>query len=190
MNRLQGLCLHRAALAVALLASGCAPGANLSPIPPYRNAGYRLGGGDQVRLITFGEDQLTGDFRVDDQGAIALPLVGAVPAAGLTTAQLGARVAAELKSHNLLQNPSVSVEVAAYRPIFVLGEVAKPGQYPYQPGMTMLTTVAVAGGFTYRAFREYAQVVRTTDAQAVEGRVTPLSFVAPGDVVMVYERHF
>ncbi len=175
---------------VILLLSGCAPGRDLSQLAAFRDTSYRLGGGDQVRLITFGEDQLTGDFRVDDQGSIALPLVGQVHAAGLTPAQLSASIATDLKQHNLLQNPSVSAEVATYRPIFVLGEVAKPGQYPYQPGMTMLTTVAIAGGFTYRGFQDYARVVRTTNNTAVEGKVTPLSFIAPGDVVSIFERHF
>jgi len=83
---------------------------------------------------------------------------------------------------------SVAVEVASYRPVFVLGEVAKPGEYPYRPGMTMLTTVAVAGGFTYRAVRDYASDVRTNGDQAVQGKITPLSFIAPGDVINVFER--
>ena len=78
----------------------------------------------------------------------------------------------------------------AYRPVFVLGEVAKPGQYPYQPGMTMLTGIAIAGGFTYRAFQDYAMVVRTLDNTSREGRVLPQSFIAPGDVIRVYERRF
>lgn len=174
----------------AILLSGCAPGRDLPPITEYRTQGYRLGGGDQIRVITFGEDQLTGEFRVDDQGRVALPLLGSVPAAGLAPQELEVRIAAGLKERNLLRNPSVSVEVLAYRPVFVLGEVAKPGQYPYQPGMTMLTTVAVAGGFTYRGVQDYAAVVRTTDATAQEGIITPSSFVAPGDVIKVFERRF
>ena len=179
-----------APLAVVCLLSACAPGRDLSPISDYQSQGYKLGGGDQVRIITFGEDQLTGDFRVDDRGNIALPLLGDVKAEGSTPDQLSAGISAELRRRKLLQDPSVAVEVVAYRPVFVLGEVAKPGQYPYQPGMTMLTTVAVAGGFTYRGVQDYASVVRTTGNQAVEGKVTPLSFIAPGDVINVYERRF
>ena len=175
----------------ALLALGaCTPGRDLPPIADYHNEGYRLGGGDQVRIITFGEDQLTGEFRVDDQGRVALPLLGSVSAAGLSPQELEAKITAGLKSRNLLRNPSVSVEVLAYRPVFVLGEVAKPGQYPYQPGMTMLTTVAVAGGFTYRGVQDYADVVRTNKDVAQEGLITPRSFVAPGDVIKVFERRF
>lgn len=173
-----------------LLVAGCTPGAELAPLPDYGVQEYRLGGGDQIRIITFGEDQLTGEFRVDDTGRIALPLIGSVQAAGLTPEQLNKRIADELKNRKLLRNPSVVVEVLAYRPIYVLGEVAKPGQYPYQPGMTMLTTIAVAGGFTYRGVQDYASVVRTKDNKAEEGKVTPRSFIAPGDVVKVFERRF
>ncbi|MEJ1977689.1 MAG: polysaccharide biosynthesis/export family protein [Acetobacteraceae bacterium] len=173
-----------------VLLCACSPGADLKPIADYKTTGYKLGGGDQVRVITFGEDQLTGDFRVDDQGDIALPLVGSIHAAGLTPTQLATSVGDELRRRHLISDPSVAVEVASYRPVFVLGEVSKPGQYPYQPGMTMLTTVAVAGGFTYRGVQDYASVVRTTGDKAAEGRITPLSFVAPGDVINVYERRF
>ncbi len=184
--------IRRAALLACVLAplAACAPGSDLPVMPPTQNASYLLGSGDQIRIITFGEDQLTGQFRVDDAGNIAVPLIGEVHAAGLTPAGLQSRIAGELTSRKLLQNPSVSVEVLAYRPIFVLGEVARPGSYPYQPGMTMLTAVAVAGGFTYRAFEDYAEDVRTVGGKATTGKIMPDSFVAPGDVVNVYERHF
>ncbi len=175
---------------LAALVGGCSPGGDLSPISEYRANAYKLGSGDRIRVITFGEDQLTGEFRVDDTGRIALPLLGSVPAAGLTPEQLDDVIADGLKKRKLLRDPSVSVEVVAYRPVFVLGEVAKPGQYPYQPGMTMQTTVAVAGGYTYRGVQDYASVVRTTTGDAVEGLVTPRSFIAPGDVVKVFERRF
>jgi polysaccharide export outer membrane protein len=82
------------------------------------------------------------------------------------------------------------VEVIAYRPVFVLGEVNKPGQYPWQPGMTVVTAVAVAGGFTYRAVDNYASVVRTVGSAAVEGKATRQSFIQPGDVVTIFERRF
>ena len=177
------------ALLLALLA-GCAPGGGLEPLADYKAEGYRLGGGDQIRIITYGEDQLTGEFRVDDQGKIALPLLGGVQAAGLTPQQLDAAISAELRRRKLLRDPSVSVEVLAYRPIFILGEVAKPGQYPFQPGMTVVTAVAVGGGYTYRGFQDYSSVVRTTGGVATEGRALPRAFIAPGDVITVFERRF
>lgn len=173
-----------------LAVTGCNPGRDLPPLQPYVAGDYRLGVGDQVRIIVFGEDQLTGEFRVDDQGRIEVPLLGSVVAGGLTTPELGRSIATQLKQRKFLRDPSVSVEVAAYRPFFVLGEVARPGQYAYQPGMTVLTAVAVAGGYTYRAVTDYASIVRTRANVATTGRVSPAAFVAPGDVITVFERLF
>jgi polysaccharide biosynthesis/export protein len=170
---------------------GCGgPGSDLPPLPSAGAAAYSLGPGDQVRIITFGEENLTGEFRVNDSGNIALPLVGAVHASGLTSGELEAAVADALRRGNLVHHPSVAVEVIAYRPIYVLGEVNKPGQYSYEPGMTVVTAVAVAGGFTYRAIEDYAAIVRTDEGKAVEGRASRQAFVRPGDVVTVFERRF
>jgi polysaccharide export outer membrane protein len=128
--------LHRLMFGSLFVLAGCGgPGSNLAPLPAVDHAEYGLGPGDQVRIITFGEDNLTGEFRVNDSGSIALPLIGAVHAAGLTSQGLEGAVGAALQRGNLVRNPSVAVEIIAYRPIYVLGEVNKPGQYPYQPGM-------------------------------------------------------
>ncbi|WP_239992333.1 polysaccharide biosynthesis/export family protein [Rhodopila globiformis] len=173
-----------------LLAAGCAPGHDLPDLPAAAPQAYHLGPGDVVRVITFGEDATTGEFRINDSGALALPLIGDVHATGLTTDALAARIGEALQHDNLLKAPSVVAEVVSYRPIFVLGEVSKPGQYAYQPGMTVVTAVAVAGGFTYRAVQDYASVVRTLDGVAVEGKATRQTFLQPGDVVTVFERWF
>ncbi|MGI4940958.1 MAG: polysaccharide biosynthesis/export family protein [Janthinobacterium lividum] len=173
----------------AALAS-CAPGSGTPFLGAAQPESYRLGVDDQVRIITYGEDQLSDDFRVNAAGDLAMPLLGNVHAAGLTTDQLSATIAGELVSRKLLQKPSVSAEIVAFRPIYVLGEVARPGQYPYQVGMTMLTVVAVAGGFTYRAVQDYAMVVRHDGTTTVDGRLRPGAAVRPGDVVSIYERHF
>jgi polysaccharide export outer membrane protein len=175
---------------LCLLATACAPGRGLPDLPPAASGSYRLGPGDVVRLITFGEDSLTGEFRVSDSGTIAIPLIGAIPASGLPPDVLAARVGEALVKANLLRVPSVSAEIIAYRPIFVLGEVSKPGQYPYQPGMTVVTAAAVAGGFTYRAVADFASVVRPRDGVTIEGKATRQSFVQPGDVITVFERRF
>jgi polysaccharide export outer membrane protein len=175
---------------LCLVAASCAPGRGLPELPSAAPGAYQLGAGDVVRLITVGDDTLTGEFRVSDNGTIALPMLGAVRAAGLTPDALAVRVTAALVKANLYTAPSVSVEVTAYRPIFVLGEVAKPGQYPYQPGMTVVTAAAVAGGFTYRAVNDYASIVRTQGGVAVEGKAMRQSFVQPGDVITIFERRF
>jgi polysaccharide export outer membrane protein len=182
--------------ALGLLVAACAPGRDLGPLPSAPSQAYRLGPGDVVRIITYGEDPLTGEFRVNDGGTIAVPLLGSLSATGLTPGQLETEVAGALIGGDLLRNPSVSVEVIAYRPIFMLGEVNKPGQYPYQPGMTVVTAAAVAGGFTYRAVQSYASVVRTvpgsaeTASHAIEGKAERQTLVQPGDVITIFERRF
>jgi polysaccharide export outer membrane protein len=202
-NHLRRLCSFRCASAAAhhgcaitllviacLLVASCAPGSDLPPLPNTPPGPYQLGVDDQVRIISFGEDQLTGQFRVNDRGEIAMPLIGAVAADGLTTGQLERRISKRILDKKLLLDPSVSVEILTYRPIFVLGEVSKPGQYPYQPGMTVLTAVAVAGGFTYRAQTDDASILRKIDGHPVEGRVPRGMEVQPGDVINILERYF
>lgn len=175
---------------IGLVPVSCAPGSDLSPLPNTPAGPYRLGVDDQVRVITFGFEGLTGQFRINDRGNLAIPLLGTIPANGLTTAELESSIARQLTEKNLLRDPSVSVEVLSYRPVFILGEVAKPGQYPYQPGMTILTAVAVAGGFTYRAETDDASVLRRIDGHEVEGRVPRGAEVLPGDVITIFERFF
>jgi polysaccharide export outer membrane protein len=166
----------------------CSPGADLPPLPDAAEGAYRLGPGDVVRVITFGEAQLSADFRISDNGNISFPLIGNVQANGLSTGELETAIIRQLKQRRLFVDPSVSVEIITYRPVFVLGEVTKPGQYPYQPRMTVLSAVAVAGGFTYRAVEDYASITRTGADGAVEGKVTRQTLVAPGDVITIFER--
>jgi polysaccharide export outer membrane protein len=170
--------------------AGCNPGGDLPPIPPYDPSVYRLGVDDQLRIVTYGEDQLSGDFRVNESGNIALPLIGDVAAAHASTTELARRIEQILRAKEILSKPSVSVEISAYRSISVLGEVVKPGQYPYQPGMTMLTAVAAAGGFTYRAVQAQAYVARKEGNSRIVGKLEPDDYVEPGDVVKIYERYF
>jgi polysaccharide export outer membrane protein len=181
-------CIPALCLAGALTA--CNPAGDLQPLPELQKTGYTLGVGDKVRIITFGNEALTGEFRVNDSGKIAMPLLGAVPAAGKTPEQMQATIAGALESRNLLHKPNVSVEITEYRPVFVLGEVNRPGEYPYKPGMTFLSAVSTAGGFSYRAVTDEASVVRNTDGATAEGIVTRRSLIQPGDVITVFERHF
>jgi polysaccharide export outer membrane protein len=175
---------------MCLMVTACAPGATLPPLPQTVEEAYQLGVGDQIRIITFGQDQLTGEFRINDRGNVAIPLLGSIPANGLTTSELERGIEQRFKDKKILQEPSVSVEVMEYRPVFVLGEVAKPGQYPYQPRMTVLTAVAIAGGFTYRAQTDYASILRTEGGRSLEGRVQRGVTVRPGDVITVFQRYF
>jgi polysaccharide export outer membrane protein len=173
--------------------SACSPGGDLKTLPPVADQDYHLGAGDQIRVITYDEPQLTNTFTVGADGSVAIPLVGTVQASGLTTNQLAAAITSSLANSKMISQPSISVEVAAYRPISVLGEVNHPGQYPYEPGMTTLDAVALAGGFTYRAVTAYAEDLRSDgygEGQALQGRIEPGSNLEPGDVITVYERYF
>jgi polysaccharide export outer membrane protein len=171
--------------------AGCGtPGDDLPPVVAAASGEYRLGPGDEVKITTFGEQQLTGLFHVGDTGKVALPLVGSIDATGKTPFELAANIAKTLSASKLYLDPKVTAEVTSYRPIFILGEVSKPGQYPFQPGMTVVTAVAVAGGFTYRAVTNQFSIVRTIDGTASEGKAERQAPVQPGDVITVFERLF
>lgn len=182
----------QAVAATALLTLGSCASAREQSFEAVDTSTYHLGPGDQVRVITYNDPQLSNTFTVSDNGNIDFPLLGVVPAAGAAPRDLAQRISSSLESKGILFQPSVSVEIAQYRPIYILGEVNHPGQYPYQPGMTMLTAVALAGGFTYRAITTHATDVRhenlTTPAH--EGRITRATELLPGDVVTIDERFF
>ena len=149
--------------------------------------GYVLGSGDRVRVVVFGEDDLSGEFELDAEGTFSLPLVGAVAARGRTPRQLEKAIAELLRDGYLLK-PQVNVEVLNYRPFYILGEVNEPGGYPYRAGMTILNAAALAGGFTYRADEDDIEVTR-----GGRGRpkvMTPDTIVRPGDIIRVHERYF
>lgn len=150
---------------------------------------YRLGPGDKVRVTVFGDDQLSGEFQVDANGAIAMPLIGDVDAGGRTTNELATAVTEKL-SKDYLKNPKVSVEVIDYRPFFILGEVRNPGSYPYVNGMRVMNAIALAGGFTYRAREGRMKINRDIDGQLQELDADQTTVVLPGDVIEVPERFF
>lgn len=150
---------------------------------------YTLDSGDKLRVVVFGQDGITNSYMVDAGGNINLPLIGSVPARGATTQALSRVIAGKLKQ-GFVREPSVSVEVEAYRPFFILGEVTTPGQYPYVANMTAETAVAIAGGFAPRASKGKVQVTRNAPGQQFNGEV-PLNFpLRPGDTVVVKERWF
>jgi polysaccharide export outer membrane protein len=150
---------------------------------------YTLDSGDKLRVVVFGQDGITNSYTVDAGGNVNLPLVGTVPARGATTQQLSRAIADRLKQ-GYVREPHVSVEVEAYRPFFILGEVTTPGQYPYVANMTAETAIAIAGGFAPRASKSKVQLTRNAPGQQINGEV-PLNFpLRPGDTVVVKERWF
>lgn len=171
-------------------ASWQAPGYNLPPLPAARPGPYLLGPGDTLNIRIYDQPQLSGSYQVDDSGFINMPLLGAVPAGGTSTDALEQAITAGLQKNGLILHPAVGAEISTYRPFYILGEVNNPGQYPYRPGMTALTAISIAGGFTYRAEHGYVGVTRNRGSQAAQYRASPSAMVQPGDVITVFERRF
>jgi polysaccharide export outer membrane protein len=163
-------------------------GAAAAGAPTDATSDYRLGSGDKLRVIVYGEQDLSGEFDVTGAGKVSLPLIGQVQAAGLTLEQFEKEVADNL-SKGYLTNPKVSAEVLNYRPFYIIGEVDKPGQYPYTSGMTVLNAVAVGGGYTYRANTDTVYIARG-NGNEVQYPANQSVRVLPGDVVRVPERFF
>lgn len=151
---------------------------------------YKLGPGDKVRVIVFGEESLSGEFLVPGgAGTIAYPLIGDVQTAGLTVPQLQAALETKLRD-GILKEPHVSIEVLNYRPFYILGEVVKPGEYPYTNGLTVMNAVATANGFTYRANTRKVYIKRANAPSESELSLTTATPVEPGDTIRIGERFF
>lgn len=151
------------------------------------SADYRLGPGDLLRVVVFGHEDLSGEFEVKGSGHVSLPLIREVKAAGLTLRQFEQAVIDSLKPDFLL-NPRVSVDVLNYRPFYIIGEVKRPGSYPYVNGMTVVNAIALAGGYTYRAKEKEVLITRVRDAGRKQEPADHETKVLPGDVIEVPER--
>jgi polysaccharide biosynthesis/export protein len=160
-----------------------------SPSAQQNSNIYRLGPGDQLHIIVYGETDLTGDFTVSPVGTIAFPLVGEVPANGLTPDQLSQAIGERL-TQGYMRHPQVSAAIAAYRPFFILGEVARPGTYPFSAALTVRGAVAVAGGFTYRANEGRVFIKHSGEQREQSYRLDASTLVQPGDTIRIGERFF
>lgn len=170
----------------AVATNAVRPVASPSDLPVYT---YALSGGDRVRVVVFGDQSLGGEFTIDGSGFISLPLIGEVDVRGLTATQLQQRVVTRL-ADGYVKDPRVSVEVLSTRPFYILGEVNKPGLYPYTNGITVLGAVAQAGGFTYRAKTKQVLIKHANEDVESAHRVTATTLISPGDTVRIKERWF
>lgn len=150
---------------------------------------YRLAAGDQLRVSVYGHDDLSGEFEVDGNGQLSLPLIQDIDAANKTLNELEIDITNELKP-DYLMNPRVSVEILSYRPFYIVGEVNAPGSYPYVSGMTVINGVALAGGFTYRAQKTRIKIIRDRTDSKQEIAASADTEVMPGDVIEIGERFF
>jgi polysaccharide export outer membrane protein len=151
---------------------------------------YRLGPGDKLRISVYNEPAMTGEYAISTTGAVDFPLIGQVTAGGRSIVELGDAIAAKL-TNGFVNDPHVSVEVLAYRPYFVLGEVIRAGEYPFSGDLTIEQAVAAAGGYTFRA--NQTKVYLRRRGEDVEHSVNLRGkrvTVLPGDTIRVGERYF
>lgn len=158
-------------------------------LPDVVSDDYRLGPGDELQIDVFNQDDLTGKYSLDGAGRFSMNLIGLVEATGLTASELE-RVLVDRLKPDYLVNPRISVRVLKYRPFYIIGEVNAPRSYPYVDGMTYLTAIAIAGGYSYRAKKDVVFVVRGNDPEGEELRLSVNDRVMPGDIIRVAERLF
>jgi polysaccharide export outer membrane protein len=186
--------MHRR-IFLAILCGSAGLGGCARPVPRVPDAfaetndPYLLAAGDRLRVIVYGQDNLSNVYGVDPSGRIAMPLIGPVAVSGSTIRDVEQRIEARLRA-GYIREPKVSVDIDVYRPFYVLGEVNTAGQFPYVAGMTVQKAIAIAGGFSARAYRGRVELTRMVRGQSLTGEV-PIDYpIKPGDTVVVRERWF
>jgi polysaccharide biosynthesis/export protein len=175
---------------VALAGCSGARGAR-NALPAYNSAiPYVLDTGDRIKVVVFGQESLSTTYPVDGAGNISMPLIGAVPARGITAPLLAQSIEQRLKV-GYIRDPRVTAEVEVYRPFYILGEVTSAGQFSYVNNMTVQSAVAIAGGFSPRADQKTVEITRKMpDGSSVTGTAGLGTPVRPGDTIRVRERWF
>ena len=187
-----------AALFCCVVVSGCDSVGTLGPATPdeqqalIRSAATSspdLQPGDKIKVTVFGEDRLSGEYEIDSAGFVSLPLAGTIKAAGLSKQQMEQALAKKFNSE-YLRNPKVTVDIANFRPFYILGEVTKPGEYPFKNGLNVMSAIALAGGATYRAKQSTVQIQHVGETGFKEYPLSPTIPVLPGDLLRIPQRYF
>jgi protein involved in polysaccharide export with SLBB domain len=196
-----------ALLAIALAGCSAAGGAGSSALQSYASSqsdagrqataqsrrtsygAYLLGPGDRLRVKSYGDEEVSGEYEINSAGFVSIPLIGEVRAAGVTTTKLEQAIASKMKG-SIATHPKITVEIAAYAPFYVFGEVKKAGEYSFHPGLTVADALAMAGGLTYRAneSRIYVRRAGSTIDEVVSADMSVPIY--PGDNIRVSERIF
>ena len=180
--------LVQAIAAVACLLPAAAGAHDDGPVrtshAPSVEDSYQLGTGDKVRVIVFGEEDLGGEFTIDGNGRISLPLIGDLAASGQTASALEQQIGAKL-ADGYVNNPRVSVEITTYRPFYVIGEVNHPGEYAYVNGLSALNAIALAGGYTQRSKESTIYIRRNGNPDEEAVSADQMTRIYPGDVIRV-----
>ena len=178
-----------ALLAGALLAS-CSPVSGFASLPPTTSSQYTLAAGDELRVTAYGLDGFSNNYLVSDAGLVSLPLIGDVTAGGQTVGQVQQAITAQLTAMRIVKAPVVNVQVNHYRPFFIVGEVKKPGEYPFRPGTSVLNAVSMAGGYTFRANTSKVAIIRRQGNANVTAAARDEALIQPGDTIRVFESWF
>jgi protein involved in polysaccharide export with SLBB domain len=177
-------------LGPAIAGGGASAGATAGAASVRQDvAEYRLGSGDKIRLTVLSDKDLSQEHEVDPSGNIAVSMIGVVKAAGMTVRELEETIKAKLRD-GFIRDPKLNVDVLTYRPFYIIGEVNKPGEYPYKGGLNVVSVVAIAGGYSYRGNTNYVLIRRAGDNAEKSYQATPDILVQPGDVVRIPERYF
>jgi protein involved in polysaccharide export with SLBB domain len=187
------------ALVMATFVSGCA--SEVAPhtaqaLPPGAAAAqdatvdFQLASDDKIHVTVFGADQISGDYTVDPSGNVNIPLAGTISAAGATLDQLTDRIAGRLRDEHMVTNPQISISVISTRPFYILGEVDKPGAYPFHQGLNIVSAVATAGGFKYRADQDHVFIRRGGKGDEVQVPFASAAPIYPGDIIRIPDRNF
>lgn len=155
-----------------------------------RMAEYRLAPGDRVRVIVLSDPELSAEYEVDSAGMISVRMAGRQQVVGMTTTEVEELLRNRYRADNLLRVARLSVDLVARRPFYVLGEVGKPGSFPYVSGINVAQAVAIAGGFTRRASKVRMTIQRFNQTRGMEETVTEDTPLGPGDILRVPERWF
>ena len=191
MQRSKKLVLTMTCLAAFALLGACSsPLGSLPPVSAASASEYRLQPGDELLVTIQDVAQADRSYIIDSSGTISLPLLQEVKVAGLSVREVENRIAEGFRARELLKNPIISVQPGALRPFYVIGEVNSPGEINYRQGMTVLSAISAAGGYTYRAQEGQVEVVRTVNGQEVRSKASEDTLIQPGDRIRVYERWF
>jgi protein involved in polysaccharide export with SLBB domain len=180
-----------------LAVTGCSASSNLGPVSEAEQNAIieaakgspRLQAGEKIRLTVYGEASLSGDYQIDPSGYLSLPLAGTVKAAGLTQAELEQELSRKFRSE-YLRNPKVTISITEFRPFYILGEIERPGAYPYTSGLNVLSAIAIAGGTTYRGSRSTVLIQHPGEGGMREYPLTSSVPILPGDIIRIPQRYF
>jgi polysaccharide export outer membrane protein len=187
-----------AALMFCAVVSGCESVPSLGRATPEEEQALILSAsanspqlqpGDKIKVIVFGEDRLSGEFEIDSAGYVSLPLAGTIKASGLSKQAMEQALAKKFNTE-YLRNPKVTVDISSFRPFYIMGEVGRPGEYPYKNGLNIMSAVALAGGATYRAKQSVVQIQHVGETGFKDYVMSPTIPVLPGDLIRLPQRYF